>query len=149
MSAPLLAFTTTPHSGPLGRNFSLMSVDNPHIRVLALKKAETSDEIIVRLVEQDGESAPNVKIKFAAPISAAREVNAQEQPFGSATPGSAKLTGGVLQTSFRAIPAAHVRIAARPAAGNDPPRKLAARCIALQSRRGVKQRHAIRSRLRR
>ena len=61
LSTPLLAFTTTPHVGALGRSFSLMSVDNPHIRVLALKKAELSDEIIVRLVEQDGEAAPHVR----------------------------------------------------------------------------------------
>ena len=35
-----------------------MNIDNPHIRVLALKKAEMSDEIILRMVELDGEAAP-------------------------------------------------------------------------------------------
>lgn len=95
LSTPLLAFTTSRHAGSLGRSFSLMSVDNPHVRVLALKKAENSDETIVRLVELDGEAAPHVKIKFAGPIAAAREVNGQEQPVGPAT-----VTDGVLETSF-------------------------------------------------
>jgi alpha-mannosidase len=95
LSTPLLAFTTTPHTGPLGRSFSLMNVDNPRIRVLALKKAELSNEIVVRLVEQDGEAAPHVRIKFAAPIASAREVNGQEQPVGAAT-----VHDGSLDTSF-------------------------------------------------
>ena len=48
--------------------------------MLALKKAEMSDEMIVRLVELDGQPAHNVQVKFAGPIADAREVNGQEQP---------------------------------------------------------------------
>ncbi len=40
--------------------------------------------MIVRLVELDGKPQPNVRISFAAPITAAREVNGQEQPVGAA-----------------------------------------------------------------
>jgi alpha-mannosidase len=97
LNAPLVAFETSPHAGPLGRAFSLIKVNNPRIRVLALKKAELSDEIIVRLVELDGKPQPDVRISFAAPIAAAREVNGQEQPVGPA-----KVSGGVLLTSFSA-----------------------------------------------
>ena len=95
LSTPLVAFTTTKHAGALGRSFSLVTVNNPHIRVLALKKAELSDEVILRMVELDGAAAPNVRVKFAGPIADAREVNGQEQPVGSAT-----LNDGVLETSF-------------------------------------------------
>jgi alpha-mannosidase len=97
LSMPLVAFTTTKHAGALGRSFSLVTVDNPHIRVLALKKAELSDEVILRMVELDGAAAPNVRVKFAGPIAEAREVNGQEQPVGPAT-----LHDGVLETSFTA-----------------------------------------------
>jgi alpha-mannosidase len=97
LSTPLVAFTTERHAGALGRTFSLVNVDNPHIRILALKKAEMSDETIVRLVELDGRPAENVHIKFAGEIASAREVNAQEQPLGPAM-----LSGGVLETSFGA-----------------------------------------------
>src|SRR5579859_4413587 len=96
LSTPLIAFSTEKHAGALGRNFSIMSVDNPNIRVLALKKAETSDEVIVRLVELDGKAAPQVRVKFAGPLEAAREVNGQELPVGSAS-----VVDGALETSFK------------------------------------------------
>ena len=68
--------------------------------MLALKKAETSEEYIVRLVELDGKPASDVKLTFAGPISAAREINAQELPLDAAKP--VNLAGGALVTSFTA-----------------------------------------------
>ncbi len=97
LNTPLFAFTTARHDGAMGRSFSLLKVSNPRIRVLAVKKAELSDEVIVRLVELDGKPQPDVKVSFAAPITAAREVNGQEQPVGSAT-----VADGALVTSFTA-----------------------------------------------
>jgi alpha-mannosidase len=97
LNDPLIAFQTAKHPGSLGRTFSLVHLSNPRIRVLALKKAEASDELIVRMVELDGKPAPDVRVSFAAPVAAAREVNAQEQPIGSASVDS-----GSLVTSFSA-----------------------------------------------
>ena len=97
LNAPLIAFETSKHAGALGQEFSLLKVSSPRIRVLALKKAEENDEIIVRLVELDGKPQENVRVSFAAPINAAREVNGQEQPVGPAT-----VTEGALVTSFSA-----------------------------------------------
>jgi alpha-mannosidase len=97
LNDPLIAFQTSRHAGALGRELSLLKVSNPRIRLFALKKAEHSDEVIVRLVELDGKPQPNVRVQFASPITAAREVNGQEQPVGAAT-----LTGGELTTSFTA-----------------------------------------------
>src|SRR5580658_36224 len=95
LNQPLIAFETTKHSGGPGKSFSLLKVNNSRIRVLGLKKAEDSDEVIVRLVELNGELKQNVRVAFGAPVSAAREVNAQEQPLGAAT-----VTAGELVTSF-------------------------------------------------
>ncbi len=97
LNDPLVVFQTSPHAGALGREFSLLKVSNPRIRLLALKKAEQGDEIIVRLVELDGKPLPDVKVTFAAPVTSAREVNGQEQPVGAAS-----VAGGVLVTSFTA-----------------------------------------------
>src|SRR5499427_6290333 len=97
LNAPLIAFEASKHPGALGQEFSFLKVSNPRIRVLALKKAEESDEIIVRLVELDGRPQENVRLSFAAPIHAAREVNGQEQPVGPAA-----VTDGALITSFSA-----------------------------------------------
>jgi alpha-mannosidase len=97
LNDPLIAFEATKHSGAMGREFSLLKVSNPRIRVLALKKAEASDEIIVRLVELDGKPQRDVRISFGAAIVSARLVNGQEQPLASTT-----VTGGALVTSFSA-----------------------------------------------
>jgi alpha-mannosidase len=103
LSTPLVAFATKAHSGALGREFSLLTVSDPRggptprVRVLALKKAEASDEVVVRLVEMDGKPANDVRVKFAGPITAAREVNGQEQPVGAA-----EVVDGALQASFKA-----------------------------------------------
>ncbi|MFL6302652.1 MAG: alpha-mannosidase, partial [Candidatus Sulfotelmatobacter sp.] len=95
LSDPLIAFQTAKHNGSLGKSFSLVHLNNSRIRVLALKKAEGSDEVILRMVELDGKPVPDVRVSFAGPIAAAREVNAQEQPVGTAD-----VSGGALTTSF-------------------------------------------------
>jgi alpha-mannosidase len=97
LNDPLVAFETSTHQGTLGREFSMLEVSNSRLRVLALKKAEGSDETIVRLVELDGKPQSEVKISFATPIITAREVTGQEQPRGTAT-----VTNGSLVASFSA-----------------------------------------------
>jgi alpha-mannosidase len=97
LNDPLIAFEATKHAGTLGKEFSLLKVSNPRIRVLALKKAEQGDEFIVRLVELDGKPQRDVRISFGAPIIAARIVNGQEQPVASIP-----VIGGALVTSFSA-----------------------------------------------
>ncbi len=97
LNQPLIAFQTAAHEGTLGRELSILRVSSPRIRVLALKKAELSDELIVRLVEMDGRPQSDVRVSFAAPVIAAREVNGQEQPVGPAT-----VSEGALITSFGA-----------------------------------------------
>ena len=95
LTDPPIAFETAKHAGVLGKEFSLLRISNSRVRVLALKKAEASDEVILRLVELNGNPASDVRISFAGPISAAREVNAQEQPVGTAN-----ISDGALVTSF-------------------------------------------------
>src|SRR3989442_10772187 len=97
LNQQIIAFQSPPHHGALGKSFSLLKVSQSRIRVMALKKAELSDEVIVRLVEMDGKPAGNVHVAFAAPVVAAREVNGQEQPLGPAT-----IPNGELATSFAA-----------------------------------------------
>ncbi len=95
LNVPLVAFQATKHQGALGRNFSLLNVSSDRVRVMAVKKAEESDEIVIRLVEIDGKAQQNVRVAFAAPIAAAREVNGQEMPVGAAT-----VVNGELATNF-------------------------------------------------
>jgi alpha-mannosidase len=95
LNDPLISFTTEEHPGVLGKSFSLVRVSNPDVRVLAFKKAEDSDELVLRMVELNGKSVPNMHVSFAAPIASAREVNAQEEPVGPA-----EVSHGDLVASF-------------------------------------------------
>jgi alpha-mannosidase len=97
LNDPLIAFQSAKHAGALGKEFSLLKISNTRIRVLALKKAEQSDEIIVRLVELEGKPQRDVRISFNAAILSAREVNGQEQPVASMP-----VNAGALVTSFSA-----------------------------------------------
>lgn len=97
LNDPLRVFESSKHGGSLGKEFSLVKIDNPRIRVMALKKAEMSDEVVLRMVELDGKPAQDVHVRFAGPITAAREVNGQELPVGAAT-----VQSGALVASFTA-----------------------------------------------
>ena len=97
LNQPLIAFTTSAHPGALGKVFSFVHLNNNRLRVLALKKAEHSDELILRLVEMDGQKQQNVKITFASPLIAAREVDGQEMPLSNA-----RVVRGALATTFDA-----------------------------------------------
>jgi alpha-mannosidase len=112
LSAPMMAFATTKHAGPLGHEFSLLQIDNPDVRVLALKKAELSDDVVLRLVELHGQSLDHVRVKFAGPIGSASEANGQEQPIGAAV-----VTDGTLETSFHAFQPRTFLLRLKPAQG--------------------------------
>lgn len=81
LNQPLVAFQADAHAGALGRSFSMLTLDdaNGQVAAVALKKAEDSDEIIVRLQERYGQPA-RATIRFAGRIVAAREVNGAEEP---------------------------------------------------------------------
>jgi alpha-mannosidase len=96
LNQPLIAFRSPAHPGRSGKSLSLLRINNTSVRLMALKKAELSDEVVVRVVETDGRVAENVQLELAAPMVAAREVNGQEQPVGPAP-----LTGGKLVFSLR------------------------------------------------
>src|SRR5215472_12689527 len=99
LNQPLIAFRASSHPGPLGKIYSFLKIDNSRILVLALKKAEHSDEVIVRLVEMDGKPEQDVHISLAgARLTSAREVNGQEMAVGPASIDS----NGHLVTSFTA-----------------------------------------------
>jgi alpha-mannosidase len=64
---------------------------------MALKKAENSDETIIRVVETTGKPVKDLRVGFTSPIISAREVNGQEQAIGDA-----KIVDGQLATDLSA-----------------------------------------------
>ncbi|HBB90437.1 MAG TPA: alpha-mannosidase [Bacteroidales bacterium] len=91
LNQPLVTFTAPKHQGPLGKSFSLVSLNTGQVAIKALKQAQNSEEIIIRVQELFGQDAKQIKVKFPAAILSAREVNGVEEPAGSAN-----LTGGEL-----------------------------------------------------
>ena len=63
---------------------SLASSSDKDVSLESVKQAEGSDEVVVRLNELAGEEHKGVKIKFAAPILSAREIDGQERTIGKA-----------------------------------------------------------------
>lgn len=97
LNQPLMAFQTTAHAGTLGRTFSFASttVATGQIAIRVIKRAEDSDEIVVRLHELFGRPG-QTRVTFAAPIVSAREINAAEEPIGALT-----VSGGGVALTFK------------------------------------------------
>ena len=88
---PLLAFGTEKHEGHNGANFSFMNVSTDAVKISAVKKAEDSDEIVVRIFEALGKNVDGVEIGFPLPVLSARELNGAEEPMGDAAVRNGKL----------------------------------------------------------
>ncbi len=84
LNQPLVAFQTEAHPGRFGRSFAMLRLDDvkSQVAVRALKKAEDSEEIVLRVQELYGKPA-HTRIKFAMPVRTVREINAAEEPVGS------------------------------------------------------------------
>lgn len=92
LNQPMQAFQAPKYKGPLGENFSFASLNTNKVAVKALKKAEESDEIIVRVYELTGKNQENVELSFPAAIVSAREVNGIEEEIGSVSYAGSKLS---------------------------------------------------------
>ena len=130
LNQPLIAFQAPKHAGALGKRLSILTTSNDRVRVMALKKAEESDDVVVRVVEVDGKGADDVRIHFASPVTAARELNGQEL-----TIGKAKTLSGDLVTSLGAY--AIRTFAVRLAPPHSPQAKPKYRTVSLPSDRLV------------
>ena len=79
---PLAAFSLGRHKGALGTRFSLLSCSNDSVVVRAVKQAQDSDEIVVRVNEIAGKQQERVTLRFFQPVVSAREIYASEETIG-------------------------------------------------------------------
>lgn len=125
LNQPLLAFHVLPSRlaavGPLGRSLSLLQVagDRPEVVVRAIKKSEQGDWLVVRLQEIAGAPAANVELATAAPVTAVRELQADEEPI-PAGDGAALRDGRVAVDLARYQPRTLALQLAPPPAGRLP-----------------------------
>lgn len=78
---PLAGVQAEPHDG-IAKQFSLLSTDNEKVELMTVKKAERTDEVVVRVREITGNRRQGVPITFSAPVTDARALNGVEEPIG-------------------------------------------------------------------
>lgn len=97
---PMNAFLVEKHRGKLGREFSFGRISDESILVRAVKKAQDSDEIVVRFNEGTGKAHTKLRFELGAGIASAREIYASEEPREE---GEFLLEGGALQFDLKAF----------------------------------------------
>ena len=114
LNQPLLAFQAPAHEGPLGKRFSMVRLSADQVAISALKKAEDGDEIVVRLFERHGRPAPDVKLSFAAPVLAVREVSGIEMPIEESSRAAASRRPGAPPARDLTVDQGAVRLSMDP-----------------------------------
>lgn len=84
LNQPIKAFISPKHAGTLGKEFAFVRSDNDRVVIKALKKAEVSDEYVVRVYETGGSAAQKAAITFAGEIESAVMADGTEKEIGSA-----------------------------------------------------------------
>ena len=79
---PMHTFITEKHSGDLGREYSLVSLNDGRVRITAIKKAQESDGIVFRVAECSGNDVAGVEAVFANPVAEAYEIRGDEVILG-------------------------------------------------------------------
>ena len=85
LNSPLKTFRAAKHKGELGKTFSFVSSSNDNVLVRALKRAEVSDEYVVRVYELGGKAQQEAKLTFAGNIVKAVEADGTEKTIGNAS----------------------------------------------------------------
>lgn len=91
LNQELKAFQTVNHGGNLGKEASFLNISNPNVTVKAIKKAENSNEYIVRVQETSGSPISDITLSMGSGIASAREVNGNEDNIGPAVVENGKL----------------------------------------------------------
>lgn len=88
---PMTAYVCTKHQGALKTEYSFGSVSTNDVIIRAIKKAEDSDEIVVRLGEGGKKAVKGFALTLGEGIESAREIYASEEYKGEAVVKDGKL----------------------------------------------------------
>ena len=80
---PMHTFVTEKHAGTFGREYSFVKLNNDTVRITALKKAQDSDRIVLRVTECSGRDCENVEAVFSKPIIEAYAIRGDEAEIGA------------------------------------------------------------------
>ncbi len=92
LNQPLLATRVESHPGRLGRQLSLLRIDNRQVALMALKKMENGEGYTLRVRELAGAKQPKVACTFRDKLTQAAELNGIEEPKAEAAFSGNRLT---------------------------------------------------------
>ncbi len=95
LNSPVKVFRAEKHKGRLGRSFSFVSSDNSQVLVRTLKRAEVTDEYVVRVHEIGGKADQTALLTFPGRIVRAVKADGTEKETGAATFSGSQLTVNV------------------------------------------------------
>ena len=81
---PLIAVITNSHVGQIENEYSFVSLSSNNVILRAMKKAENSDEIVVRFNEGCNKETKNIHFKIGSGIQSAKSIYASEEVIGNA-----------------------------------------------------------------
>ncbi|MCM1392351.1 MAG: hypothetical protein NC185_06225, partial [Ruminococcus sp.] len=84
-------FVTNYHPGPLGNEYSFGGINNADVIIRAIKKAEDTNEVVVRVNEGANKPAKGIELFLGKGILSAREIYASEEEIGPAVVENGKL----------------------------------------------------------
>ncbi len=86
-------FVTDKHKGALKSGYSVVKINSDKARITAVKKAQSSDKVIIRLCEYIGEKQKGVELEFPFAVRSICEVRGDEKEIGAieAVDGKLKL----------------------------------------------------------
>ncbi len=84
LNQPLKAFIAPKHKGEWGRSFSFARTNSDQIILKTLKKAEKTEDYVLRFYETTGKPAQHMEITLASEIMEAYELNGVEDRKGKA-----------------------------------------------------------------
>mgnify|MGYP005848082915 CR=1 FL=1 len=87
---PIRIFQTAPHDGFLGKYFSFLRINNPAVSLIAMKKSELNDKLILRFFEMKGEKQSNVEVFLPDIPKSVQEVDGQEKIYSEVKHGKLK-----------------------------------------------------------
>lgn len=88
---PMTAFVTNCHPGPLGTEYSFGNISDPNVIIRAIKKAEDTNEVVIRVNEGANKAAKDVEVFLGKGILSAREMYASEEEIAPAVVENGKL----------------------------------------------------------
>ena len=109
LNSPLRAFAAPKHKGELGRSFSFVQSDNDNVIIRTMKRAEVSDEYVVRVHELSGKAEQKATLTFASDIVQAVEADGTEQTLQPAT-----YTGHNLQVTIKPFSVKTYKVKLKP-----------------------------------